>query len=95
MGLGINNKINYCCIKYNENYYYLAEKLIEDNFKKDSYEIFKKNIKGSDIIKKYSYQPIFEHFNIVIPLAAAPYPAIFFPCLIKFITKFLSLLLTS
>ena len=33
--------------------------------------------------------------NIVIPLAAAPYPAIFFPCLIKFITKFLSLLLTS
>ena len=38
MGLGVNSEISYCCVKYNNEYYYLAENLITSNFKE---ELFK------------------------------------------------------
>tara|TARA_B100000768_G_C11284691_1_gene381461 strand:+ start:779 stop:3658 length:2880 start_codon:yes stop_codon:yes gene_type:complete len=61
MGLGVNSEINYCCIKFKDEYYYLAENLVVNNFKEGTFEIIKKGIKGNELVNSYSYRPIFNH----------------------------------
>ena len=73
MGLGVNPLINYSCIKYKDEYYYLADNFTS-NFKEGTYEVYSKNILGSELCEMYSYRPIFNHLkNIDYKLYCADY----------------------
>lgn len=74
MGLGVNPFIKYSCVKYKDEYYYLADNLISSNFKEGTYEVYSKDILGSELSEMYSYRPIFNHLkNIDYKLYCADY----------------------
>ena len=57
MGLGVNKDIIYCMVSYNDNFYWVAQNLIDSNFN-EKVEIINM-MPGKDLAENYSYKNIF------------------------------------
>ena len=60
VALAINKEVEYCLVKFNEDFYIVAKERVEQVFKDKSYEIVKE-FKGEKLIG-LSYEPVFDYY---------------------------------